>query len=224
MLLWSLQSTSGSGDAPEEEEEAGDEPVEESSDESPEGDEDLPLTLAQQRKMDRSWRKRLERNDAKHRTAAENAEKEGIDRANAERDTATKRAETVSVAASKAMLSSAIRAAAITQGVSADNVAKVMKLVDRDGINVDYDEGDETDEAAFKIDGSTVTAAVAAVLVDIPELGKSGKKAPTAKDDHSGDGGQMTSFTVAQIKSMSDEELDKNRSAIMKATAAGLVK
>lgn len=91
-------------------------------------------------------------------------------------------------------------------GVSSKKLERFLKVVDREDLEVDED---------GNVDRKKVESAVKAVLADMPEFkGVEQKQGPGGDFGGGGDGAK---YSLAQIKSMSPEEMAKNYDEVMKS-------
>ena len=157
-----------------------------------------------QAEVDRIVKERLDRDRKTREEEARKAAMTEAEKLKAEKDEADKRSQATTDAANLRAVKADAKIALRDKGVTAEKVDRALRMLDLDGIKV----GDDGEP-----DAKAITAAVDALLKDIPELaGTSGDG--KGGGDIGGGGGKGEDLTDEKIAKMSSEEYAKNLPAI----------
>jgi hypothetical protein len=147
--------------------------------------------------------------EAERKKAEERAKMSAEEKAEADRKDREEKVKEREEKANARIINMELRDIARDQGVSAKKLERFLKVVDRDGLEVDEDGG---------VDRTKAEQAVKAVLADMPEFkGPSSPRGPGGEFDKGAGGGAK--FTISQIQAMSNEEIAKNWDDVQKSMA-----
>lgn len=151
--------------------------------------------------------------DAEQRTAAERAKMDEADRLKAEQADKDKASDERLSAVNGRLVRAEVKSVALAAGVSKEKLARFMKIVDLDGIDVD-DDGDVDEDAADK--------AVKAALAEMPEFATATGATGSSGGEHNGrQGGKV--WTRAEVDKLTAAEFEKHEAEIMaQMQASGL--
>ena len=143
-------------------------------------------------------------------TERQRAEMDELERVKAEKEEADQRVVEAQAERDRVLVDAEAKVAILAAGVPAERLAKALRLLDLDGIEVE--DG--------RIDAASVRRAVEALKAEIPELFAVPGPARSGGDfTVAGEG--KRSFTAAEVKAMSAAEYTSHRDEIMAAMREG---
>lgn len=172
------------------------------------GDDEVKFDEKQQAHIDKIIERRIAKERAKAQKeqeaaaakAEERAKMTAEQKAEEDRKDREKKAEEREKKATDTIIGLSLERQALTAGVPEKKLARFLKIVDRDGIELD-DNG-EVDKAQTK-------AAIDAALSDMPEFKSSGVQQGPG-DDQRGGSGNKAKFSKQEIEKMTADQVAKN--------------
>jgi len=176
------------------------------------------FTPEQQTQIDELVAERVKRAEKNARQAAlkeaeterQRAEMDELERVKAEKEEADRRVVEAQAERDRVLVDAEAKVAILAAGVPGERLAKALRLLDLDGVEVE--DG--------RIDTTSVRRAVEALKAEIPELFAVPGPARSGGDfSKAGEG--RRSFTAAEVKAMSAAEYTSHRDEIMAAMREG---
>ena len=143
-------------------------------------------------------------------TERQRAEMDELERVKAEKEEADRRVVEAQAERDRVLVDAEAKVAILAAGVPAERLAKALRLLDLDGVEVE--DG--------RIDAASVRRAVEALKAEIPELFAVPGPARSGGDFTVASEGKR-SFTAAEVKAMSAAEYTSHRDEIMAAMREG---